>query len=161
LELPALVRSGGIPSIDPLEKILLNKNFVAALSLVAVAGVAQAGSIPADIQIVDSSGNAYCDVLNGLTSTGAGAGGVWNNLDCAGGSVVLGGPQGKAKGAGAKGYIMGTMGAVAYNGTEFVFVVNKNPTVGLYDMAGNFLAEANWVAVAAGVKSGTRALLAK
>jgi len=126
-----------------------------SLALLGVMGAAQA-AIPANINF-----DGYCDGLTGLTKNGYGVAGTWRDTDCAGTNVAIGGTQGKAKGALAKGYIM-TSDLYPVYGITLLTVINGDNTWTLYFTDGTVANSGTWSAAVAGVKQqGTKASFQK
>ena len=125
---------------------MLKSKIVSLLALLGAVGAAQAG-VPANIQF-----DGYCDGMTGLTKVDpSGATGTWSNLDCAGASAAVGGPQGKGKGESAVGFVMGSYGVGAAFGAEFTWVVNKDGTWTVYrSNDGAYINHGTWTAVLAG-----------
>ena len=138
---------------------MMKTKFVSALVLLGVASAAQA-AIPPTIQF-----DGYCDGMTGLTTVEpSGAAGIWTNLDCIGTNAAVGGPQGKAKGETAKGYILGSFGVGSTYGAEFVFSVNKDGTWTVYRANdGVFYNRGTWTALAEGASPvrGTKSSVAR
>jgi hypothetical protein len=129
---------------------------IVSLVLLSVAGVAQA-AIPANVNF-----DGYCDGFTGLTKNGYGVAGTWRDVDCAGTSAMVGGSQGKAKGALAKGYIMGSTGMAGLIGQELTWTLNGDNTWTIYSQVdGSVLNAGTWSAAAEGAARGTKSTIQK
>lgn len=128
---------------------------IAAMSLIAVAGVAQA-KIPANIQLTP-----FCDTLNSMSNNAGLVTGMWDSNCDGDAETTMAGTAGKTvQGVLGKGYTMAANTYPLYSVTEAV-VVHDDGTWAIYFSDGGLLASGTWTPVVAGVRAAGKAIHAK